>query len=111
MDLDEHARVLDAEYSQRVRDYETRDHVVANPSSEVTRMIYIIFGAVEFAHTLHDLEVQLDAVDDESRSDYKVIWTGILITHLPSPPSSLHPLSILSPSPIPSLLTSFSFCT
>jgi len=82
VDLDESVRVLDAEYSQRVRDYETQEQSMANPSREVTRLVYIIFGAVEFAHTLHDLEVLLDSMGDDTRSDYRVIWTGILITPL-----------------------------
>eukprot|EP00026_Physarum_polycephalum_P001352 Phypoly_transcript_01353.p1 GENE.Phypoly_transcript_01353~~Phypoly_transcript_01353.p1 ORF type:complete len:1078 (+),score=113.14 Phypoly_transcript_01353:93-3326(+) len=78
VDLDESVRVLDEEYSQRVREFETGENV-ANPSREVTRLVYVVFGAVEFAHTLHDLEVQMDSMGDELRSDYRVIWTDVVL--------------------------------
>lgn len=62
MDFDQTARMMDDQYIQRVHDYEVEGTHTANASPEVSRFVYIIFGAVEFAHVLRNLVELLQKV-------------------------------------------------
>ncbi len=76
VDFDETARMMDDQYIGIVRAYEASANR-ANPSQELTRLVYIIFGAVEFAHALHNLESVMNEVEKEDRNRYRVVFKNI----------------------------------
>eukprot|EP00026_Physarum_polycephalum_P000755 Phypoly_transcript_00756.p1 GENE.Phypoly_transcript_00756~~Phypoly_transcript_00756.p1 ORF type:complete len:890 (-),score=71.36 Phypoly_transcript_00756:1341-4010(-) len=55
LDPEDISHQLEQKYTEMVRNYEA-ENKSANPSSEITRMVFTMFGAVEFSQWLHQLE-------------------------------------------------------
>lgn len=69
---------MDEKYTEIVQHYEA-ENKSANPSSEITRMVFTIFGAVEFSQYLHQLEDSIAKLPSEDPNLRWVIFKGIFI--------------------------------
>jgi hypothetical protein len=76
LDLEELSRQMDEKYTDMVRNYENQNKA-ANPSSEITRMVFTIFGAVEFSQWLHQLEDTITRLPPEEKSIRLTVIKGI----------------------------------
>ena len=68
---------MEEKYTEMVRNYEA-ENKSANPSGEITRMVFTIFGAVEFSQWLHQLEESIARLSPDEGSVRMAVCKGIL---------------------------------